>query len=71
MPCTIGLSGLNDECTAAYRLLLDDQLALGHGGCIQDVIDQSGQMVGGVLDGLDVVGALVPQRPRARPQHRL
>lgn len=57
--------------TAANRFLLDNQLALCHGSCIQNVIDQRCQMVGGVLDGLDIVGALVTKRPGARPQHCL
>ena len=68
----------NDSCqvvpaaqTCAYLLLFDDQLAFGHGCSIQDVVDERGQMVGGVLDGLDVVGALVSQSPGPWPQHGL
>lgn len=54
-----------------YLFALDDQTALGEGSSIQDVVDDVGQVVGGVLDGFDVVGALLPQLPGPPPQHRL
>ena len=72
---TLDASCMNEEGNssnrAAYSLLLDDQLALGHGSRVKDIIDKRGQMVGGVLDGLDVVRALFTKSPGSRPQHSL
>lgn len=48
-----------------------DQPSLGEGSCIQDVVDDVSQVMRGVFDSLDVVGALLTQLPRPTPQHGL
>ncbi len=54
-----------------HPLGLEHQLSLGHGGCIQDVVDDVAQVVGGILDSLDVVQTLLAQLPGAGTQQGL
>ena len=71
LPCTVYVLGCTGTDSCTCLLTLDDQSPLGEGCCVQDVVDDVCQVMRRVLDGFDVVGALLSQLPGSTSQHGL
>lgn len=71
LPCTVFVLGCTGTDSCTCLLTLDDQSPLGEGCCVQDVVDDVCQVMRRVLNGFDVVGALLSQLPGSTSQHGL